>query len=254
MTRPLSHWADSELPEPLMRVLESAEPGDSDAAAIERMGTRLEISLGPAFDAKPAGPSAWHSPSSQLKRVLAIGMGTIAAASITCWSLRPSTLPHPFAAHAAVSASQQLTAADALPLQETPAREPVACEAEVSASAPQPAAHSEATSAANSAKHRDRDRRSRAAAAPGLAEELHGLGQIRALLSESPKRALAAADEQQQRFARGALSPERELLRLDALLRLGRDAQAQQLAAQLTAAPENHPYRTRIAELLARGL
>lgn len=93
---------------------------------------------------------------------------------------------------------------------------------------------------------------SAAPAVPSLADELRGLAQIRALLTHVPERALAAADEQQQRFARGVLGPERELLRLDALVRLGRVKEARTCAAQLQAVPENHPYRARIAALLQR--
>jgi len=103
---------------------------------------------------------------------------------------------------------------------------------------------------AQARKHRARS--TPAAAPPGLAEELRGLAQVRGWIEESPERALAAVNEQQQRFARGALTPERQLLRLDALLRLRRSSQAQALAAQLMAAPESHAYKARIAELLAR--
>lgn len=49
------------------------------------------------------------------------------------------------------------------------------------------------------------------------------------------------------------LVPERALLRLDALLRLGRTREAQQLAQQLLAAQSDQPYRARIHELLRRG-
>jgi hypothetical protein len=79
------------------------------------------------------------------------------------------------------------------------------------------------------------------------------MDQIRALVTHSPARALAAVAAQQQQFSHGALAPERALLRLDALLRLERAAEAQQLARQLLAAPRDQPYRTRILELLSRA-
>jgi hypothetical protein len=40
-------------------------------------------------------------------------------------------------------------------------------------------------------------------------------------------------------------------LQLVALMRLGRTAEAQQLASQLLAGPAKQPYRTRINEILA---
>jgi hypothetical protein len=93
-----------------------------------------------------------------------------------------------------------------------------------------------------------------AAAEPGggLAEELSGLDQIRALMGSSPQRALAATQQQQQQFSRGALGHERALLQLDALLRLGRTVEAEQLGQQLLAAQGNQPYRARIRKLLDR--
>ncbi|HTU61477.1 MAG TPA: hypothetical protein VMF89_23640, partial [Polyangiales bacterium] len=84
----------------------------------------------------------------------------------------------------------------------------------------------------------------------GLAEELRQLEQIRQRLRVSPARALVEADTHARRFPQGTLGPERELLRVDALLRLGRNAEARKLADRMLAAPEGHPYRAQIEKLL----
>ena len=77
------------------------------------------------------------------------------------------------------------------------------------------------------------------------------LESIRGWLAQSPQRALLAADEHERRFAHGALGPERELLRIDALLRLGQYERARQRGERVLAAPEAHPYRAQVANLLS---
>jgi hypothetical protein len=84
----------------------------------------------------------------------------------------------------------------------------------------------------------------------GLAEELRQLNQLRQQLRVSPARALVEADAHARRFPHGTLGPERELLRVDALLRLGRSAEAHKLAARMLEAPEGHPYRAQLQKLL----
>lgn len=231
------HWReDSELAEPLKRVLDSGGVGEGDDAALERMGARIEAALGPAFDARRAGQgtsTAWHN-------VRRVGIGVVAAAavSITWWS----SMASPSVPSSVASRRLQPEAASIQRSDEVIAPPVVAAASASEVVPPEPARP------APSRKHRARA----AAAAPGLAEELKGLSQIRGFLEASPERALAAVNEQELRFTRGALDPERQLLRLDALLRLGRTSEAQTLATQLMAATENHPYKARIAELLAR--
>jgi hypothetical protein len=243
MERAMTHWNNDE-----SRV--------SDDAAIARMQARLEAALGAAFDTEVVRPSAARSVS-QLRRLGWLGGGAMVAVGIALWSLRPgppepampapeSVLPVQASGPIVLPKPDESPASSSLPDDDTTRALPAQPERRASAARqpkPRPAAIS--VKPAPSAPS--------AAAEPGLAEELSGLDQIRALMFESPKRALAAAEQQQQQFPRGALRPERALLQLDALLRLGRASEAQQLAQQLLAAPANQPYRARILKLLNRA-
>jgi len=86
----------------------------------------------------------------------------------------------------------------------------------------------------------------------GLAAELQGLAEIRRLLQTAPKRALDEAEAQETRFVSGALGPERELLRIEALLRAGRAEEAKHRARRALSASNNPPYRARIEKLFAQ--
>jgi hypothetical protein len=247
MTSQNGRWRDGELPEPVMHALSTSEGRAADDAAIARMHARLEAALGAAFDAQVDRPLGARS-APQLRRVGWFGAGAIVAASIAVWSLRPGAPEPPLPATRLVEIQHE---------QALPVAQPSAPDGDTTPSAPQlqpaapkpraaPAPIRQSKPAANGVKTATTSTES------GLAEELSGLEQIRALMTKSPERALAAAEQQQQQFPRGALQPERALLRLDALLRLERAFEAQQLAQQLLAAPANQPYRARIVRLLQR--
>src|SRR5688572_16571590 len=76
----------------------------------------------------------------------------------------------------------------------------------------------------------------------GHAEALRQLELIGRDVERSPQRALAAAHVHEQRFPLSALAPQRELLRIDALLRSGQNERARQLAEQLLAASAARRY------------
>lgn len=242
----MKHWADNELAEPLRRVLDSARTDDD--AALERMCARLETALGPAFDATLAGPSDGPLPPAQLRRFRTFAVIAVAAIGVTWW-----TLAHPAARSPMAELSIPAAPALSSPVAASPALARPVAAAPAHSGYRLPERSTSALEAAPTTSQRAATSRKRQQT-PGLAEELDGLAQVRTLLETSPPRALASVDTQQKRFARGALTPERELLRLDALLRLGRTTEAQKLASQLLAAPENHPYKARIAQLLARRL
>ncbi|HEY5955120.1 MAG TPA: hypothetical protein VIV60_01155 [Polyangiaceae bacterium] len=92
-----------------------------------------------------------------------------------------------------------------------------------------------------------------ATAATGIAAEADLLERARSLLGESPTRALMLTVEHQERFPRGQMSAERELLAIDALLRLGRTGEAQRRATPFLADGTNQVFAARVRHLLERG-
>ncbi|MET0388725.1 MAG: hypothetical protein ABW321_22325 [Polyangiales bacterium] len=247
MMRPPVRWADCELPEELARVIASAASagsganptnlaaGRDDAAALARIRARLHASLGPSYEA-PASRVLSLS-----RRGKWLGAAALGAVGFCLFSARPVDQAH-----------------HSLPTREAavPAEAPLAVTPEPLPPTAAPAELTQATSieAASPTKQpvRSASRAIKRSAAAGLAAELRGLDEIRQLLLASPTRALAAADAQQRRFAAGALGPERELLRIEALLRAGRADEAQRCATRALEASDNPPYRERIKRLFVR--
>jgi hypothetical protein len=69
-------------------------------------------------------------------------------------------------------------------------------------------------------------------------------------LASAPAETLARCDEAARRFPRGALAQEREVLAVDALLRLGRRADAEARAARFRAVYPGSAYLRRLDTLL----
>ena len=87
-------------------------------------------------------------------------------------------------------------------------------------------------------------------AGASLAQESALLEQARREMRRSPGLALQIADEHGARFPRGQLASERALLQVEALHRLGRDAEARLLAAPLLKGASGDLYRERVGQLL----
>jgi len=85
-----------------------------------------------------------------------------------------------------------------------------------------------------------------------LEREARMLETARALLPTDPGAALAMLTRHQNEFARGALAIERELLSVDALLRLGRRSEAEARARILRGSAPGSLYEARLNELLAK--
>lgn len=233
---PVARWVNTDLPEPLARALAStaAQP---EAATLSRMREQLQSSIGPAFDSQVPGHSAAHA-LVLLKRGKWLAASALVTAGLAFFATRSAIgSPEP-AAPARVSASPA-------PLTAAPA------------TVPQPPAATipQLTAAGDRSPPPPERKRPRpapsAAAQPGLAEELKGVERIRQELEASPAKGLAAAVEQQRMFAHGVLAPERELLRIEALLRLGRVSEARARAARARSASGDQPYRDQIQKLLS---
>lgn len=89
-----------------------------------------------------------------------------------------------------------------------------------------------------------------ASAAASLAAESALLEHSRREMRRSPAVALQLADEHAARFPRGQLASERTLLQVEALHRLGRDAEARLVAGGLLKGKTGDLYRERVQQLL----
>jgi hypothetical protein len=93
-----------------------------------------------------------------------------------------------------------------------------------------------------------------ASGAGGLSVEAALLERARRELRAAPAVALSVATEHTQRFPRGQLSAERTLIQIDALHRLGRDAEARALARGLLGRGSSGLYAERVHQLLGENL
>jgi hypothetical protein len=91
-----------------------------------------------------------------------------------------------------------------------------------------------------------------AAAPPGDVEtEAHLLERAHQALGASPAQALALTEEHAGRFPSGSLGQEREVVAIQALMRLGRVEEARARAARFVAAFPGSAHRSRIEALVA---
>lgn len=91
-----------------------------------------------------------------------------------------------------------------------------------------------------------------ASAATGIAAEAQLLERARALLDDSPTRALMLTEEHRTRFAKGQMAAERELIAIDALLRLGQRHDAERRAQPLLSDGASQVFAQRLRNLLDR--
>lgn len=84
----------------------------------------------------------------------------------------------------------------------------------------------------------------------GLTREARLLERARALLARSPGSALSTIQRHEAEFPHGALELERELLKVEALVRLGRRSEAESTARALRARAPGNLYERRLATLL----
>ncbi|HVU51617.1 MAG TPA: hypothetical protein VHL80_13070 [Polyangia bacterium] len=84
----------------------------------------------------------------------------------------------------------------------------------------------------------------------GLAGEERVLNEAHEALASSPRRALALARGHARRYPRGQLFAERELIEIEALVKLGRHREAEALARVLRETAPNNIYEDRLDELL----
>lgn len=84
----------------------------------------------------------------------------------------------------------------------------------------------------------------------GLAAEAALLERARAALRSGPAQALAVTEEHLARFPSGQLSLEREILAIDALMALGRSAEARARFEAIRGRVQGSPFEARLRKLL----
>lgn len=263
MKRVVTRWIEGEAPDELAALLASAD-ADAPEAALDRVRARLQSTLGRAFDecapsstSNPApraagiraavllGRKVWLGPAALVALSMGwpwlseLGTGSterpeaaarpgreVAPVAITTTTATPGEVPRPAPVGATLSPPGVERGLNLTPnpedrLSRRPGNQPIAHRPPIQAHA-----------------------------GLGLAAELQQLRRIKALLPRSPRRALAAARVHARRFPHGTLGQERELLYIEALVRLGRVDAARKLGEQVLERPGSHAYRAQIRALL----
>ncbi len=222
-------WLESDGAAPeVLDLLRSARPARAlDSATRLRSKRRIARALAvPAV----AGAFFWLQPAA-----LGAALGAAVTGAVIAARVATSDSPH----------TSDLRAA---PVLETRARlvapmppQPSRREAHESTPAPTVAAEAKQASAPRAESRQDT-----------LEREARMLERARALLPTDARAALATLNRHQSEFPRGALAIERDLLSVDALLRLGQRSEAEARARALRGNAPGSLYDARLNELLAR--
>jgi hypothetical protein len=245
-------WLKSELPDELERILRNVQASPPAGDRLARMRANLGAAIGAEFSnpQQPGGAPTHAAPAPaarfvSLGKPIGLGMLVVLGLGALWWN---HNLSRDASQLSAANESQHTvnTAPPSAADQTSPQLAPTDRAPESNTAPPTPLPPSAAI------EPRSIETRPSARRELGLAEELRQLERIRREVARSPKRALLDADAHRQRFPHGALGPERELLRIEALLRLGQSDRAEQLAATVLSAPESNPYHAQVADLMAR--
>jgi hypothetical protein len=228
--------ADSEAPEVLRSLLESAgNEGPSPAAR-----ARLEARLAPLIGLPPAGQAAQGPvttsayPAGAATAKIAGGLLLAGAIGIGVWWLTRATPEAPAveqAPPAAVELVPKLEEVEPPPVASPsgPETKPSAAARPEAAAAPErPAPREESTT------------------------EVDLLDEARQALGGNPAKALQLTRLHEQRFPGGVLGQEREVIAIDALSRLGRTAEAKRRAERFNARYPGSAHQSKIDRLITR--
>lgn len=246
----LSH--DDDAPPELRALLRAAHRARPlDPAVRERAGAR--IARAAAF---PIAVAGWLSAKTAIA-ALSVGFGTAVVALV---ALRPEPEPTPRVAPAALASNGGATRGATPAARVVPAAAPSAPDPSASSltsgnvgafgNAPAdspPVAVRAAAGRPSSSSQTDGAQR-----AGELAAESALLERARSALRRAPSEALALAREHAERFPRGQLGAERALIEIDALYRLGRDQEAQNLAQAWLARNHDDLHVERVRQLLGK--
>jgi len=236
-------WRDDPDADPLLRDALRAPPAPRALDRVTRRRLAARVARASALPAAAAGWVFVKSAAAALGVVL--GGGAIAVSTgVVDWE---APQPAPSAPHVTAPQRQRQRssprAMQALPEAPLAAAEPVAS---VEPEAPQlnptpslPVASSVASGASS---------------AGSLSAETALLEQARRQMRSAPALALGVAAQHASRFPRGQLTSERTLIQIEALHRLGRDAEARSLARSLLSSAHSGLYSERVHQLLGDSL
>jgi TolA-binding protein len=221
-------------------LLEAGREGGASPRAKERTLAALGLSAATAGGAVAARPW-WSAGWVKLAGLAALGGALLVGA----WALRRSQPSAPPADERAVAPTLAPTSEHTEPAHAVapPAPEPIALPATPAEPPPRvrmaPVARAPIASVPT--------------AAPSLAEEIATIDRARrALYDHDAHGALRALDEHDRRFPSGALAPEAQVLRVEALLAAGDRPGAEAVANRLLAASPSGPQAERVRMLLRR--
>ncbi|WP_257457845.1 hypothetical protein [Archangium lipolyticum] len=262
----------SEATPELRELLGAASLDEPSAEQLAGLAGKLGPLLGPAGGAATAGaatgtaaPAASGGLASVgatgLKLKVLVGVAGMALAGVSFQAGRDFEREHPRAPRVEREVSAPAPAPSATPAPE-PVETPVAPSPEtIAAPMPEPVEMPVAPSAKTSAVPAPRVSRPRAAGTPAPAaagerasadEELTLLeSAYQALQRGDAAEALAEADRHAERFPAGALAQEREVLAIDALVRMGRRAEAGTRAEAFRKRYPTSTHGVRIQNLLS---
>lgn len=239
-----SEGLDPELPRDAVELMRSGRAPLGAPDEVAELARRLSAALGPAAGlsggSEAAGGAAGGSGLSALggagRGLWALGgAGAAIALGLSAWVMtRGPSDPAPREPDA-VSAPE-VVRAPAVSAPESPPAEPAPAEDSPAAPASPPDLEAAPPTAEPAAPEEPRRARPRAAArrrAPSDGpSETSLLEQARAALGSRPAEALELTRRHRARFPEGALAEEREVIAIEALERLGRDAAARARAAE----------------------
>lgn len=246
--------ADQQLLDQAMHAWRENVPDDA------RM-RRLESSLAPVLDAAPFAVW-WRRPRVWMTAIVLAGTfgSVLHELRSTPSGASPSSHPSHVETQAASAIPIPEAQSPSMPTISVHSLAPVAVtatsaiEAKPAVARPayaKPAAASSATVASTSAGHgRPEDATEASASSEAVADEVALLERARRALGADPALTLTLADEHVRRFTRPSFAQERERLAIDALVRLGRRAAAQQRARSFEAAFPNSPHLERVRALV----
>lgn len=254
-------WRDQALPRSLHQVLHSTTRDEADAesqrAALEQRLASLGVlplasSIAEhAGSASPPGPTSAPLPSA----AATVPHGLLALpAKLWVSALLIGALSGAAAYGALGRRSPPRATAKAASARPATALRGATAAGEVATAPFEPQPMRAALAKAASTPARSTARKPLAQDGSSLRAELKLMDAMRARVHDSPATALLHADAHEQDFPSGSLAPERELLRVEALLELHRLDDARRVAAQIERDSPGSAYARRAAALLQRAL
>ncbi len=234
---PLRESAGDPLLRNLLRAASVDRPTEAELAVVAAKLGPILAGPGGAPPASPAGGGAPSAGAGAAKaglsglKLAAIGAASVAVIAGGIFATRSTPAPAPVIAPPTVSA----------PIVITP---PIA--SEMAPPTPPPTVASSAAPPIATA----RPRASEAAPFDDPDAEVKLLQRAQDALRSRPAEALALADAHARRAPRGLLAEEREVIAIDALVRLGRTSEARNRAARFRSAWPESSHLTRIASLI----